>query len=31
MHDIDRSRVIEIDMKTDKIIWQYIPSPVFVW
>lgn len=26
---IARSRVIEIDMKTDKIIWQYIPSPVF--
>lgn len=26
---ISRSRVIEVDMKTDQIIWQYVPSPVF--
>ncbi len=26
---IARSRVIEVDMKTDQIIWQYVPSPVF--
>ncbi|MFC1532098.1 arylsulfotransferase family protein [Thermodesulfobacteriota bacterium] len=26
---IARSRVIEVDMKTGEIIWQYIPSPVF--
>jgi hypothetical protein len=26
---IARSRVIEVDMETDEIIWQYFPSPVF--
>jgi hypothetical protein len=26
---IARSRVVEVDMKTDQIIWQYVPSPVF--
>jgi len=24
-----RSRVVEVDMKTNDIIWQYLPSPVF--
>jgi hypothetical protein len=24
-----RSRVVEVDMETNKIIWQYVPSPVF--
>jgi hypothetical protein len=26
---ISHSRVVEVDMKTDQIIWQYVPSPVF--
>lgn len=26
---ISRSRVVEVDMETDEIIWQYVPSPVF--
>ncbi len=26
---IARSRVVEVDMDTGKIIWQYIPAPVF--
>ena len=26
---LGRSRVVEVDMKTNEIIWQYIPSPVF--
>ena len=26
---LGRSRVIEVDMETKKIIWQYVPSPVF--
>ncbi|NIO04590.1 MAG: aryl sulfotransferase [Proteobacteria bacterium] len=26
---LGRSRVIEVDMETNEIVWQYVPSPVF--